>query len=76
VKAVIPANLSFEQLLLMVKQLLVQQKIKLSKELEKEAIGTKLTRLLKSLKTKELDFETLTNEVEIVRQEIYDKRKH
>ena len=75
-KAVIPANLSFEQLLLMVKQLLVQQKIKLSKELEKEAIGTKLTRLLKSLKTKELDFETLTNEVEIVRQEIYDKRKH
>jgi hypothetical protein len=76
VKAVIPVNLSFEQLLLMVKQLPVQQKIKLSKELEKEAIGTKLTRLLKSLKTKELDFETLTNEVEIVRQAIYDKRKH
>ena len=75
-KAVIPVNLSFEQLLLMVKQLPVQQKIKLSKELEKEAIGTKLTRLLKSLKTKELDLETLTNEVEIVRQAIYDKRKH
>jgi hypothetical protein len=52
VKAAIPVNLSFEQLLLMVKQLPVQQKIKLSKELEKEAIGTKLTRLLKSLKTK------------------------
>jgi hypothetical protein len=76
VKAAIPVNLSFEQLLLMVKQLPVQQKIKLSKELEKEGIGTKLTRLLKSLKTKELDFETLTNEVEIVRQAIYDKRKH
>jgi hypothetical protein len=76
VKAAIPVSLSFEQLLLMVKQLPVQQKIKLSKELEKEAIGTKLTRLLKSLKTKELDFETLTNEVEIVRQAIYDKRKH
>ncbi len=75
-KAAIPVNLSFEQLLLMVKQLPVQQKIKLSKELEKEGIGTKLTRLLKSLKTKELDFETLTNEVEIVRQAIYDKRKH
>jgi hypothetical protein len=72
VKAAIPVNLSFEQLLLMVKHL----QIKLSKELEKEAIGTKLTRLLKSLKTKELDFETLTNEVEIVRQAIYDKRKH
>jgi hypothetical protein len=76
VKAAIPVNLSFEQLLLMVKQLPVQQKIKLSKELEKEAIGTKLTRLLKSLKTKELDLKTLTNEVEIVRQAIYDKRKH
>ncbi len=75
-KAAIPANLSFEQLLLMVKQLPVQQKIKLSKELEKEAIGTKLTRLLKSLKTKEVDLETLTNEVEIVRQAIYEKRKH
>ena len=75
-KAAIPVNLSFEQLLLMVKQLPVQQKIKLSKELEKEAIGTKLTRLLKSLKTKELDLKTLTNEVEIVRQAIYDKRKH
>ncbi len=75
-KTVIPVNISFEQLLLMVKQLPVQQKIKLSKELEKEAIGTKLTRLLKSLKTKELDLETLTNEVEIVRQAIYDKRKH
>jgi hypothetical protein len=76
VKAAIPVNLPFEQILSMVKQLPVQQKIKLSKELEKEAIGTKLTRLLKSLKTKELDFETLTNEVEIVRQAIYDKRKH
>ena len=75
-KTVSPVNISFEQLLLMVKQLPVQQKIKLSKELEKEAIGTKLTRLLKSLKTKELDLETLTNEVEIVRQAIYDKRKH
>jgi hypothetical protein len=31
VKAAIPANLSFEQLLLMVKQLPVQQKIKLTK---------------------------------------------
>ncbi len=75
-KAAIPVNLSFEQLLLMVKQLPVQQKIKLSKELEKEVIGTKLTRLLKSLKTKELDLETITNEVEIVRQALYDKRKN
>ena len=52
-----------------------QQKIKLTKELEKEAIDTKLSRLLKTFKTKDLDLKTINKEVEIVRQEIYDKQK-
>jgi len=53
-----------------------QQKIKLTKELEKDVIGSKLSQLLKTFKTKELDLDTINAEVESVRQEIYDKQKH
>ena len=69
-------DLTFDQILSMVKQLPRQQKIKLSKELEKEAIDSKLTRLLNSFRTKELDLKTINSEVETVRQEIYAKQKH
>jgi hypothetical protein len=67
--------LTFNQILSIVKQLPLQQKIKLTKELEKEAIDTKLSRLLKTFWTKDLDLNTITEEVESVRQEIYDKQK-
>lgn len=56
-------------------QLPSQQKLKLSKELEKEAIDSKLSELLKIFNTKELDLKTINKEVEFVRQEIYDKKK-
>lgn len=75
-KTALQIDLTFEQILSMVKQLPRQQKIKLTKELEKEAINTKLTRLLKVFRTKELDLQTITAEVESVRQEIYDQQKH
>jgi predicted DNA-binding protein YlxM (UPF0122 family) len=52
-----------------------QQKLRLSKELEKEVVGSKLSRLLTAFKTKELSLDEITKEVEIVRQEIYDKQK-
>lgn len=52
-----------------------QQKIKLTKELEKEIVSSKLSKLLNTFQTKELDLETITTEVERVRQEIYDKQK-
>ena len=74
-KTELQIDLSFDQILAVVKQLPRQQKIKLTKELEKEAIDTKLSRLLKTFKTKELDLKTVNKEVEIVRQEIYDKQK-
>jgi predicted DNA-binding protein YlxM (UPF0122 family) len=74
-KTALQIDISFEQILSMVKQLPKQQKIKLTKELEKEAIETKLSRLLKVFKTKDLDLETITEETEIVRQEIYEKQK-
>ena len=74
-KTALQIDLTFEQILSLVKQLLIQQKIMLTKELEKEAIDTKLSRLLKAFRTKELDLKTITEEVESVRQKIYDKQK-
>ena len=74
-KTALQIDLSFDQILSVVKQLPRQQKIKLTKELEKDAIDTKLSRLLKVFKTKDLDLSTITEEVENVRQEIYDKQK-
>lgn len=74
-KAVLQIDLTFEQVLSVVKQLPRQQKIKLTKELEKEAIDSKLIRLLKTFKTKDLDLNTIIEEVESVRQEIYDNQK-
>ncbi|MBX7260780.1 MAG: hypothetical protein K1X26_03925 [Chitinophagales bacterium] len=75
-KTALQIDITFDQILSMVKQLPRQQKIKLSIELEKEAIDSKLTRLLKSFRTKELDLKTINSEVETVRQEIYAKQKH
>lgn len=74
-KTALQIDISFEQILSIVKQLPKQQKIMLTKELEKEAIETKLSRLLKVFKAKDLDLETITEETEIVRQEIYEKQK-
>lgn len=68
-------NLSYNQILSLVKQLSVKQKIKLTKELEKESIGSKLSELLTTFKTDELDEKTINEEVEIVRQQIYDEKK-
>jgi len=75
-KAALQIDLTFDQILALVKQLPKAEQIKLSQELEKEAIETKLTRLLKTLRTNELDLETIDREVEIVRQERYEKRGH
>lgn len=75
-KVALQTDITFDQILSMVKQLPRQQKLKLTKELEKEAIDSKLSHLLKIFKTKKLDVETITEEVENVRQEIYDKQKH
>ncbi len=68
-------SLSFNQILDLVRQLPKRQKVKLVKELEKEVIDTKLTKLLDSFKTEELSMDTIDQEVEIVRQELYAKSK-
>jgi hypothetical protein len=60
-------SLTYEQVLFLVRQLPRQQKIKLTKELEKEGIHTKLSELLKTFRTDELSLDTIDEEVEIVR---------
>ena len=74
-KTAVQIDVTFEQILSMVRQLPRQQKIKLTKELEKEAIDSKLSRLLKVFKTKDLDLKVINEEVESVRQEIYEKQR-
>lgn len=74
-KTALKIDITFDQILSIVRQLPRQQKLELTKELEKEVIDSKLSKLLKIFKTKDLDIETITKEVEIVRQEIYDKQK-
>ena len=68
-------SLSFNQILDLVRQLPKSQKIKLSKELEKEAIDTKLSKLLTSFQTEELSLDSIDQEAELVRQELYAKSK-
>jgi hypothetical protein len=75
-KTSLQIDITFDQILSMVKQLPRQQKLKLSKELEREAIDSKLTSLLKTFKSQKLDLKTISDEVEFVRKGIYDKRKH
>ncbi len=74
-KTALKIDITFEQILSMVRQLPIQQKIKLTKELEKEAIDTNLTRLLKTFKTEDLDLRIIEEETENVRKELYEKQK-
>ena len=75
-KAALNIDITFDQVLNLVKQLPTKDKIKLTKELEKEGIDSKLTRLLKTFKTNELSLDLINSEVEMVRQRIYETQKH
>ena len=73
-KTALQIDISFDQILSIVKQLPNQQKLKLTRELEKEVVDSKLSRLLTTFKTKDLDLKTINKEVEKVRKEIYDRQ--
>lgn len=75
-RAALQVDITFEQVLALVKQLPRQEKIKLTKELEKEGIETKLSALLNTFRSKELSLDTINEEVEIARQQLYDSQKH
>ena len=67
-------TLNFDQILDLVKQLPRNDKILLSKELEKDTLDQTLTQLLETFKTDEISLETITEEVENVRTEIYEQQ--
>ncbi len=56
--------ISFEQILTLVKQLPHHQKLQLIKELEKETLNNRLTKLLETFETEEVSLETITEELE------------
>ena len=68
-------DLEFDQILDLVKQLPKKEKIRLSKEFEREIIDVKLTALLKAFKTDDIDQDTINKEVETVRTLLYAKSK-
>lgn len=74
-KTAIQVDITFDQILALVKQLPERDKIKLSKELEKEGIESKLSELLKTFRTSDLSLKTIDEEVEMVRQQIYERQK-
>lgn len=74
-KTALQIDISFDQVLALVKQLPTKEKIRLTRELEKEGIDSKLSRLLKNFRTKELSIDTINEEVEIVRKQIYESKK-
>jgi predicted DNA-binding protein YlxM (UPF0122 family) len=68
--------LTFDQILSLVKQLSTSEKLLLSKEIEKETLNNKLTELLEIFQTDELSLEEITEEVEIVRSQIYARKNN
>ncbi|MFA4853347.1 MAG: hypothetical protein WC599_12590 [Bacteroidales bacterium] len=68
-------SLTYDQLIGLIRQLPTREKIRLGREIAKEALDTKLTRLLNLFKTDELSEELITKEVELVRAELYAKKK-
>ncbi len=67
-------TLNYNQIFDLVKQLPLNQKIRLTQELAKETLDLKLTELLAIFRTDELDQEAINNEVDIVRAELYAKK--
>jgi hypothetical protein len=68
-------NLSFKQILDLIRQLPLEKKVELSKVLEEEAIDSRLKELLTEFRTDKLSYDEISDEVEKVREDIYVKRK-
>ena len=71
----IKLSLTIDQIINLVMQLPAKEKIKIGQELAKEALDIRLTRLLTSFKTDAISEKLIDEEVEIVRAELYAKKK-
>lgn len=72
----IQITLSYNQILSLVNQLPEKYKVKLSRELAKEAKEQRLSKLLESFRTDEISQEEIDAEVEAVRAELYAQKQH
>lgn len=75
-KTALQVDITYDQIIALVRQMPKNEKIRLTKELEKEGIESRLSGLLKTFSTKKLSLKTINEEVEIVRQQIYESQKH
>ena len=67
-------SLNYSQIFDLVRQLPMNQKIRLTQELAKETLDIKLSELLSIFKTDELDEDIINNELDIVRAELYAQK--
>lgn len=63
--------ISVDQLIRMINQLPLKQRLKLSKELERDFVEQRLSKLLASFKTDDVSEEIILRESETVRKELY-----
>ncbi|MES2764496.1 MAG: hypothetical protein V4642_01405 [Bacteroidota bacterium] len=70
-----PKNFTYQQILELVRHLPLQDKVKISRELERELVDAKLGELLEVFKTDELTEEEILKEIEAVRAERYARKK-
>lgn len=68
----ISVSIDFSQLKAVVEQCNLDEKLELLELLEKETFSIRFKKFLNQIKTNELSFEEITNEVEAVRQARYD----
>jgi hypothetical protein len=69
-------DITFEQLLEIIRQLSREERLIITRELAKEEVETKLTQLLTTFEAADLSLDTINEEVEAVRQQLYDRQKH
>lgn len=69
-----PVNV--DEVIALVQRLTDDDKIRLGKALKAEVIDNTLEKLLAAFRTDELDMETITREVEMVRQDRYNREKN
>lgn len=67
--------LNFEQILTLVRQLPDAEKLRLSQELEKDSRERTIAQLLENFQADEVSLDTISEEVETVRAELYARQQ-
>ena len=75
-RTALQVDISYDQVLALVRQLPMQEKLQLSKALEADCIESKLSRLLKAFRTDKLSLDTIDEEAEAVRTQMHERNKH